>query len=132
LLRCPATGLANLADRAPDRRAGYRVITDTRVNALSRREAANQEADFECHLQRAVEIAVVYGHSFCLIVASLRLLNIAGGSVAGEIIHAYAAGFRQSYDWLDERDILIVKSDYQEPLVVVRLSLAAEIAKETA
>ena len=42
-----------------------------------------------------------------------------------------AGGFRQLYEWLDERDILIVKSDYQEPLVVVRLSLAAEIAKRT-
>ena len=40
-----------------------------------------------------------------------------------------ADGFRQLYGWLDRRDILIVKSDRQEPLVVVRLSLAAEIAK---
>jgi hypothetical protein len=43
-----------------------------------------------------------------------------------------AAGFAQLYDWLNERDVLIVKSDRQEPLVVVRLSLAAEIAKATA
>jgi hypothetical protein len=35
-----------------------------------------------------------------------------------------AAGFRQLYNWLDRRDVLIVKSDRQEPLVVVRLSLA--------
>ena len=38
-------------------------------------------------------------------------------------------GFRQLYDWLDQRDVLIVKSDRQEPLVVVRLSPAGEIAK---
>ena len=31
--------------------------------------------------------------------------------------------------WLNGRDVLIVKADGQEPLVVVRLSLAAEIAK---
>ena len=43
-----------------------------------------------------------------------------------------AAGFRQLYDRLAERDVLIVKSDRQEPLVVVRLSLAAEIAKKAA
>ena len=30
---------------------------------------------------------------------------------------------------LNGRDVLIVKADRQEPLVVVRLSLAAEIAK---
>jgi hypothetical protein len=41
---------------------------------------------------------------------------------------ARADRFRQFYDWLDKRDILIVKSDHQEPLIVVRLSLAAEIA----
>jgi hypothetical protein len=40
-----------------------------------------------------------------------------------------ANGFRQLYDWLDQRDVLIIKADRREPLVVVRLSLAAEIAK---
>jgi hypothetical protein len=39
-----------------------------------------------------------------------------------------AAGFNQLYDWLDERDVLIVKADRQEPLVVLRMSLAAMIA----
>ena len=40
-----------------------------------------------------------------------------------------AAGFRQLYDWLNERDVLVLKADRQEALVVVRLSLAAEISK---
>jgi Holliday junction resolvase len=41
--------------------------------------------------------------------------------------------FSQLYGWLNDRDVLIVRSDRQEPLalVVVRLSLAAEIAKTT-
>ncbi len=39
-----------------------------------------------------------------------------------------AAGFRQLYNWLNGRDGLIVKADRQEPLVVLRMSLAAEIA----
>jgi hypothetical protein len=42
-----------------------------------------------------------------------------------------AAGFRQLYDWLNQRHVLIVKAGRQETLVVVRLSLAAEIAKRT-
>jgi Holliday junction resolvase len=41
---------------------------------------------------------------------------------------ARADGFRELYSWLDGRDILIVKVDRQEPLVIVRMSLAAEIA----
>jgi hypothetical protein len=44
-------------------------------------------------------------------------------------VKARADGFRELYSWLDGRDVLIVKPDRQEPLVVVRLSLAAEIAK---
>ena len=39
-----------------------------------------------------------------------------------------AAGFSELYDWLNDRDGLIVKADRQEPLVVLRMSLAAEIA----
>jgi Holliday junction resolvase len=44
-------------------------------------------------------------------------------------VKARADGFRELYCWLNGRDVLIVKADRQEPLVVVRLSLAAEIAK---
>ena len=44
-------------------------------------------------------------------------------------VKARADGFRELYSWLNQRDALIVKADRQEPLVVVRLSLAAEIAK---
>jgi hypothetical protein len=57
-------------------------------------------------------------------------MSLLGSDRAVEV-KCRAAGFRQLYDWLDRRDVLIVKSDRQEPLVVVRLSLAAEIAKRT-
>jgi hypothetical protein len=42
---------------------------------------------------------------------------------------ARADGFRELYSWLNGRDVLIVNADRQEPLVVPRMSLAAEIAK---
>ena len=38
-------------------------------------------------------------------------------------------GFRRLYDWLDARDFLIVKADRKQPLVVVPLRLAVEIAR---
>jgi hypothetical protein len=44
---------------------------------------------------------------------------------------ARADGFSQFYDGVNECDVLIVKSDRQEPLVVVRLSLAAQTAERT-
>jgi hypothetical protein len=39
-----------------------------------------------------------------------------------------AAGFRELYGWLNDGDVLIVKADWHEPLVVLRMALAAEIA----
>ena len=69
------------------------------------------------------------------------LSGAVGGRFAGDIVlplmgrdlcvevKARADGFRELYCWLDQGDVLIVKADRREPLVVVRLSLAAEIAK---
>jgi hypothetical protein len=69
------------------------------------------------------------------------LSGAVGGRFAGDIVlplmgrdlcvevKARAAGFRELYSWLTNRDVLVVKADRQEPLVVLRLSLAAEIAK---
>jgi Holliday junction resolvase len=37
-------------------------------------------------------------------------------------------GFRRLYDWLEGHDFLIVKADRLEPLVVLRLKFASEIA----
>jgi Holliday junction resolvase len=38
-------------------------------------------------------------------------------------------GFRQLYDWLDGADLLIVRADRSEPLVIVPFRLAVEIAQ---
>ena len=38
-------------------------------------------------------------------------------------------GFQQLYSWLNGADLLIVRADRSEPLVVVPLRLAIEIAK---
>jgi Holliday junction resolvase len=69
------------------------------------------------------------------------LSGACGGRFGGDIVlplvgrelfvevKARANGFRELYSCLNQRDVLIVKADRQEPLVVVRLSLAAEIAK---
>ena len=76
-------------------------------------------------------------------IAAVRvpLSGAAGGRFAGDIVlpllgrdlcvevKARADGFRELYCWLNQRDVLIVKADRQEPLVVLRLSLAADIAK---
>lgn len=39
------------------------------------------------------------------------------------------SGFRELYRWLDGSDVLVVKADRQDPLVVLPLRFAIEIAK---
>jgi hypothetical protein len=73
---------------------------------------------------RKVSRAYQAGHDLELLLGEDRMLRIE--------CKARADGFRQLYDWLNQRDVLIVKADRQEPLVVLRLGLAAEIAKRTA
>jgi Holliday junction resolvase len=44
-------------------------------------------------------------------------------------VKARCDGFRELYKWLDGSDLLVVRADRAEPLVVVPLRLAIEIAK---
>jgi hypothetical protein len=65
----------------------------------------------------------------------------AGGRFAGDItipllgvdriteVKVRGTGFRQLYEWLDGRDLLIVRADRREPLVVLPLRLGVEVAK---
>jgi hypothetical protein len=73
---------------------------------------------------RKVSRAYEAGHDLELPLGENRMLPIE--------CKARAAGFRQLYDWLNDRDLLIVKADRREPLVVLRMSLAAKIAKRAA
>jgi hypothetical protein len=69
------------------------------------------------------------------------LSGAVGGSYVGDLtvpligrdhvveVKVRGTGFNQLYDWLDGRDILVVKADRKEPLVVIPIKLAVEIAK---
>lgn len=68
------------------------------------------------------------------------LSGSAGGSYCGDItvpvigrdlvveVKVRGRGFNQIYDWLQGRDMLIVKSDRKEPIVCIPLRLAVDIA----
>jgi Holliday junction resolvase len=68
------------------------------------------------------------------------LSGSAGGSYVGDLsipirgvdrcveVKVRGGGFRTLYTWLDGRDLLIVRADRSEPLVIIPLKLAAEIA----
>jgi hypothetical protein len=47
-------------------------------------------------------------------------------------VEARDAGFRDLYRWLNHRGELVVAADRREQLVVVRMSVVAEIAKGAA
>jgi hypothetical protein len=42
-------------------------------------------------------------------------------------VKARSDGFRELYGWLDGSDVLVIKADRQDPLVVVRLPLATAL-----
>lgn len=68
------------------------------------------------------------------------LSGSAGGSYVGDLsipllgvdrcceVKVRGNGFLRLYDWLAGRDLLIVRADRREPLVVIPLKLAVEIA----
>jgi Holliday junction resolvase len=68
------------------------------------------------------------------------LSGAAGGSYRGDLtvpilnvdrvveVKVRANGFRELYGWLEDRDLLIVRADRQQPLVIIPLKLAAENA----
>ena|SRR5438067_5322136 len=70
----------------------------------------------------------------------IPLSGSAGGSFTGDVsipvdgrdlvaeVKVRANGFRELYGFLTGRDILIVRADRREPLLVVPLKLAADIA----
>jgi hypothetical protein len=70
----------------------------------------------------------VVRRGWCWRCAGDIVLPLLGRDLCVEV-KARADGFRELYCWLNQRDVLIVKADRQEPLVVVRLSFATEIAK---
>jgi hypothetical protein len=70
---------------------------------------------------RKVSSACRAGHDLELAIDDDQMLWIEGG--------VRAAGFGRLYNWLNQRDILIVEADPREPFVVLRISLAVEIAK---
>jgi hypothetical protein len=73
----------------------------------------------------------------------IPLSGAAGGRFGGDIsvpllgvdrtveVKARANGFRELYSWLDGRDLLVVRADRREPLVIIPLKLATEIAVAT-
>jgi Holliday junction resolvase len=70
----------------------------------------------------------------------IPLSGSAGGSFIGDLtvpvlgvdrvieVKVRANGFRELYAWLEQRDLLIVKADRKEPLIILPLRLASEMA----
>jgi hypothetical protein len=73
---------------------------------------------------KKVSRAYQAGHDLKLQLGDDRMLRIE--------CKARADGFRELYSWLQGRDLLVLKADRKEPLVVLPMSLAGEIAKRTA
>ena len=112
----PASVLLELVNQYGDRRSRSKGARTERsiVNALQANGIAEVRVPLSCaaggHFNGDVVIPLM-GRDLCV------------------EAKARADGFRALYSRLNERDVLIVKADRQEPPVVVRLSLASEFAK---
>ena len=73
---------------------------------------------------KKVSRAYQAGHDLELAIDDDQMLWIEGKARAG--------GLGRLYHWLNEAEVLIVKADRQDPLVVPRKLLTAEIAKGAA
>jgi hypothetical protein len=119
------------ADTNPSRIAQARVLALPMSGARHRQKAGREER---------MLVGVAQEHGF----ASERVPlsgSVGGQRFSGDILFPLlgrdlcveskvrANGFRQLYDWLQGRDVLVVRSDRREPLVVLPLSLAIQVAK---
>jgi Holliday junction resolvase len=89
---------------------------------------------------RAERALVRFLQSYGFAAERVPLSGSAGGSFSGDItipilgldrtaeVKVRRTGFRQLYSWLNGRDLLVVRADRREPLVVLPLQLAAEVA----
>jgi hypothetical protein len=84
-------------------------------------------------------VRVLQDHAFAA--ERIPLSGAAGGRYAGDLavpllgldrrveVKCRGTGFAQLYKWLAEHDLLVVKRDRDEPLVLLPMSLAIERAK---
>jgi hypothetical protein len=104
---------------------------------LQSRKGGRRSRDKGNRVERAI---VKYLQERGFAAERIPLSGAAGGSYIGDLtvpvlgvdrvveVKARANGFRELYGWLTDRDILIVRADRREPLVILPLKLAAEIA----
>jgi Holliday junction resolvase len=108
------------------------------VNVASTQSGGRKSRDKGNRAERAL-VRFFQGQGFGA--ERVPLSGAAGGSYVGDVtipllgvdrtieVKCRADGFRELYTWLDGRDLLVVKADRREPLVVVPLALAAQIAR---
>jgi hypothetical protein len=119
--------------------ATCKIETDTKSPSkqLQSRKGGRASRDKGNRVERAI-VKLLQDRGFAA--ERIPLSGAAGGSYIGDLtvpvlgrdrvveVKARATGFRELYGWLTDRDVLIVKADRMEPLVVLPLKLAAEIA----
>jgi hypothetical protein len=123
--------------------AGSRNVvksTNSLLASISNRKprGGRRSRDKGNRTERAV-VRLLQDHGFAA--ERIPLSGAAGGSYTGDLtvpvlgidrrveVKCRGTGFAQLYEWLADRDLLIVRADRRGLLVVVPMSLAIEIAK---
>jgi hypothetical protein len=102
------------------------------------RQGGRRPRDKGSRAERAL-VRVLQGRGFAA--ERVPLSGSAGGRFAGDItvpllgvdrcveVKVRGTGFGQLYNWLEGRDLLVARADRREPLVILPLRLAVEIAQ---
>jgi Holliday junction resolvase hjc len=135
-MRCPITGQG-------DRAGSQMEVFSTPESATAALELQTKKHGGKASRQkgdRAERAIVKFLQDRGFAAERVPLSGAAGGSYLGDVavpvlgvdrvaeVKVRANGFGQLYGWLEARDLLIVRADRKEPLVVLPLKLAAEIA----
>ena len=107
-------------------------------NARQVLRAGRRSRDKGARAERAL-VRLLRGRGFAA--ERIPLSGSAGGRFTGDItipllgvdrlaeVKVRGTAFRQLYEWLERRDLLIVRADRREPLLVLTLRLGVEVAK---
>jgi Holliday junction resolvase len=136
--RGPGQNLSTLGNIDGDAIAQKQVSRQINFGSAARAgNGGRKSRDKGDRLERAI-VKLFQDHGFGA--ERVPLSRSAGGSYSGDLsvpllgrdltveCKARANGFVQFYSWLEDRDVLIVKADRKDALVILPLRLALEIA----
>jgi hypothetical protein len=134
---CDAGPLKANSDNQPALHGAFATKSQARTDDQPRKSGGRKSRDKGNRAERLL-VRALQDKGFAA--ERVPLSGSAGGKYCGDLtvpilgkdhvveVKVRATGFSQLYAWLEGRDMLVVRADRKEPLVIVPLALGIEIA----